>query len=247
MISCAKRDELKSPTLGRNLNECSVDPALLRILGQRILKDSAYSGYMLDSSARTVCAQRGSHTVYLIKVSKNKEDSAERTGYVGAYLNPRRNQESQTFSFFDVDMIELSDSTWDQAIRLISEPRIAIDSLDGTLMFIMKQRVANGTFYHAVVDRYYRIDPTTFALKYEFSIESISWVPVEEVYIRRLRQGTTINVYVSKNRDQRGELIGKFELNSANAWAPTNIVLEDERYEFLIETSSPRGKVIQIL
>lgn len=242
---CTKRDELKSDLAGAGANECKVDTKLLRTLDERIAKDTAFSGYVLDSPARVLCANRDNHLVYLMKASKIPKDSIEDegTGYVGTYLNGQTNQQSRALSFFDANMIELSDSTWHPAIQLMSKPFVTIDSLEGTMMLIIKQRVSNGTLYHAVVDRYYRIDPSTLSLKYEFSIESISWVPIEEVYVRRIRQGKIVNVYASRDKDQRGDLIGKFELSSADAWARVNITVDEKRYDFLIETTSPRGEV----
>jgi hypothetical protein len=53
---------------------------------------------------------------------------------------------------------------------------------------IIKERLHNGTVYHAVVARIYQIDPASLSLKYLFSIEEISWIPADETYVKRILQ-----------------------------------------------------------
>lgn len=245
MVSCARKNELKPEPSGPGIKDCHADPRTLRTLENLLQRDTAYSGYALDSAATVRCVARGNYIVYLVKISKTAQGSVESSGYAGLCINAQTDQHSQSFTFFDAGMIEQSDSTWDEAIRLMSEPYLAIDSAGSGegMRLVVKQRVANGTFYHAVVDRYYRIDPVTLELKYEFSIESLSWVPIEEVYIRRVKQNGVIQVYMSREKEAQGEPIGKFELDRAHAWAPVNIVIDNDRYEHVMVTSSPRGEI----
>ena len=145
-------------------------------------------------------------------------------------------------------MIELSDSTWDESMRLLTSPRFLINDFDenGIKDLLVKQRVQNGTFYHAVISRFYEIDTSTLNLDYKFSVETISWLPMKGTYIKRILDKREVRVYLSQDKSTTGKLIGMYNIEFDKKGQPINtkIKVYDNDYEGVLITSSPRGVIL---
>ncbi|HTJ51902.1 MAG TPA: hypothetical protein VL443_20720 [Cyclobacteriaceae bacterium] len=224
---------------------CIVSPEIRSMVRNIMNSDTIFSKFVIDSTVNQHCVQGNSLAVYFLKIT-NLTDGYETSGYVGFCLDTLTKRHSQGLTFFTQDMMELSDSAWDESIRLLTEPRLSLVDLkrnDDATELVVKERVENGTLYHAVIDRFYEIDPQTLSLSYKFSIESLSWVPIREVYIQRLFQNNCVRVYESKTKFRQEKLIGEYCLEPGSS-QPEGVAIHDEEYKDFILTSSPTEEIL---
>jgi hypothetical protein len=207
-----------------------------------IKKDNLYKNCQIDTASAFFCVSNKELTVYFIKLNNIQDGYIVNNFYLGICGNDN-SKYSKNFTYFNSEMLELSDSAWNESIRLMEYPYVRIINEQ----LIVNQRVYNGTFYHAVISHFFDIDKNTLNLIYKFSIETTSWVPFREIYVKRiLTDGNKVKVYFSKNINTSGTLIGSYSImNIQEKQEITNIEIYDEDFKDILITSSPTGILLQ--
>lgn len=247
-FSCTPHSTREENTDSTNMasvhNDCRMDAGVLQALKMLIPKDTG-SQIKIDSTAVPVCVKDNSLTVYFVKTFEIEDGYIAKTGYIGFCTNDLTNQHSGGVVYFSEDRIALEDSTWHEPIRLLQGAKLSLRDLDGDEWpeLIVKERLHNGTLYDAVVARIYHVDPATLSLHYTFSIEEISWLPFDEAYVKRILQGKEVHVYLTKDKNGKGEFIGRYSLDPGHGGKPFNVVTKEDRFKEILFTSSPLGNI----
>ncbi|MBA4053411.1 MAG: hypothetical protein C0490_01740 [Marivirga sp.] len=208
-----------------------------------LITKSAGSQIKIDSTTVPLCIKDNNLTVYFARSFEVEEGYITKTGYIGFCTDDSTKQHSSGLAYFTEDELTLEDSTWDETIRLLREPKLALTDVDGDQWpeLIVKERLHNGTLYHAVATRIYEVNPATLTIKYAFSVEEISWLPLYKAYIKRIWKGKEVQVYLTKDKNEKGELIGSYSLDHRGK--PFNVIIKEDRFKENLFTSSPLGEM----
>lgn len=223
---------------------------------QSIVKKISNKEIKIDTTS-IIIIKNNRYTIYFIKVNDVVEDGLINPfgQYIGVCMNNNTNEYSQRYTCFSDEMIELLDQDWEnESLRLKIPPYLQINDFDGDGVeeLRIKQRVYNGTMYHAVVNRFYGIDSVTLELNYKFSVEELSLLPkittyprTNELYIKRILDNKQVKVYLCKNVNDTGRLIGEYsiEINEREEMENTNIKIYDEDFEVFIVSVHPMGNI----
>jgi hypothetical protein len=242
-ISCTIDSARKEmPDIGSG---CGIDSENLHALKMQISKRTGSAQLKIDSSATPLCVRYRDLTVYFVKVFDLEDGYIISQQYIGFCIDDSTKQRSTELTVFSDEMIDLTDSTWNEAIRLVQEPRLSLNDVDndGWPELIIKERLHNGTVYHAVAKRIYQIDPASLSLKHEFSFEEISWLPADDAYVKRILQGKKVLVYSTKFLQEKGQLIGSYLPNLDQGGKPVELVSKDDQTNEILYTSSPDGEI----
>lgn len=209
-------------------------------------RDSSFIDWEIDTTARWIFISDNELIICFVKLNKVEDSLIVCSGYVGLCMDTQY-RFGKKLNYFSEDMIELSDSTCDKSIRLLKNPRFQIRKLtknDGKELFI-KERVFNGTFYHAVITHVFQIDTNTLDLIYKYSVETICWLPMSEKYIIRIPdENGDVCVYLSEEMNKNGVKIGSFSVeNSGTDFNIKNIRVYNMELKGLLITSSPTGAI----
>jgi len=247
-VSCStEQSKKRSPQdiLSNNFTD-SPDKVLSETI-QKILGEAPYNEFKIDTSSTDLSINDGSISVFFKKLNKIADGKyiVDSEYLVGVKQNTT-NKYSRNFIFLGEEVIELNDSTWDRSIRLLTYPRFKIIDYDGcgTKELLIKQRVSNGTMYHAVREHFFDIDTSTLNLNYKFSIETISYLPIYGSYIYRTIENNKVKVYLTQDKNEKGKLIGEYILSfdkSNGVFNAINTKVYNEDYKGLLITSSPTG------
>jgi hypothetical protein len=205
--------------------------------------NTSYADLIADAPGSLHCIKHNRLTIYFVKVNQMNEGYIQNSGYAAFCANDSTKQSSLALTLLNEETIELADSTWDPSVRLMTGARFSFSDLDkdGVSELLIKERVHNGTVYHAVVDRVYEINPVTLNLELKFLVEEVSYVPLDSAYVKREIDGNNVNVYYGRKIGERGKLIGNYTIDRSGAAA--DFVSFDERYKDLLYTSSPTGSI----
>jgi hypothetical protein len=224
----------------------SSDQALLNSV-RKLLNDTAYGEFKMDTTNIGISIKDDKLSVFFKKLNKITDGKyIENSGYLVGVKQNATNKYSRDFIYLAEEVIESTDSTWDESVRLLTYPCFFLKDYDGNGIkeLQIQQRVYNGTFYQAVIGHFFNIDTITLNLNHIFSIETISYLPMEKAYIHRIIESNQVKVFLSHEKNVRGKFLGEYTLRfdkSEGLYIATDIKNYDIDHRHLLITSSPTG------
>ncbi len=213
---------------------------------QNVLNERGYGKFGLDTLKNGNDIKIDNLCLFYRKLNKKTNDGKhiEKYVYMVGIYEITRNEFSPDFVFIDKEVFELSDSNSNPSIQLLTYPRFNLINVDRDKDkdLQIKQRVFNGTFYQAVIDHYFEIDNSLLTLNFKFSIESISYLPLNNYYIKREISKNHVKVYLSQEKTEPGKLIGEYTLEynkKRKLFISNKIKIYNTDFKDLITTSSP--------
>jgi hypothetical protein len=107
-----------------------MDSNYLHALKMQLSKSAGSKQLKIDSSAIPICLRYRNLSVYFVKTFEVEEGYVTNQRYIGFCVNDSTKQRSTELTLFSDEMIDLTDSTWHKAIRLVQEPRLALNDVD---------------------------------------------------------------------------------------------------------------------
>jgi len=213
---------------------------------QNVLKESGYSEFVLDTLMKCNQIKIDNFCLFYKKLNINtfRSNYIEKSVYLVGLYEITKNKLSKDLFFFDKEVFEFSDSNSNPSIQLLTYPRFNLINIDEDKVkeLQIKQRVFNGTFYHAVIDYYFEIDTSKLVLNFKFPIESLSYLPLNNCYIKREISKNHVKVYLSQEKTEPGKLIGEYTLEynkKRKMFISNKIKIYNTDFKDLITTSSP--------
>lgn len=213
-----------------------------------VLCERGYYEFCIDKLSKHQEIKIDNFCLFYRKLNKyeDNENYIIKSVYIVGIYDMTKNKLSKDFVIFDKEVFEFIDSNSNQSIQLLTYPRFSLTNVDGDKDKELKinHRVHNGTFYQAVIDHYFEIDTSKLKLNFKFSIETISYLPLNNYYIKREVFNNHVKVYLSREKTETGKLIGEFTLaldKIRKLYIANNFKIYNPDFKDLITTSSPTG------